>query len=208
MFIAAIIAVPFASRLSRSFELRMTEVTFDQTAQLFLRDCARRKPRLIANEPGPRDAGHYRVLRAQSSSVPNALAALMLEARDLTGGKPHIYFEWTEGNPLANFARFLLFGAGEVAPVTREVAREPSRTAPAVRRPRAVTRGRRRQREAGVAQADGGGVICATRRWLPNGSRKPKSMPYGCTVGSSGRSTPRSLSSAWVLWASSVWKNR
>jgi hypothetical protein len=170
LFIAAIIAVSFASRLSRSFELRVTEVDFDRTAQLFLRDCSRRKLRLIANEPGARDAEEYRtklvatakehdlpdsdvvfvevevtdpsefegalhvrglvlheqyrVLRVESSSVPNALAALMLEARDLTGARPHIYFEWTEGNPLANFARFLLFGVGEVAPVTREVLRE------------------------------------------------------------------------------------
>ena len=40
-----------------------------------------------------------------------------------------MYFEWTEGNPARNFLRFLLFGAGEVAPVTREVLRraEPER---------------------------------------------------------------------------------
>ncbi|WP_345677839.1 hypothetical protein [Yinghuangia aomiensis] len=31
---------------------------------------------------------------------------------------------WTEGNPLADFLRFFLFGQGEVAPVTREVLRE------------------------------------------------------------------------------------
>ncbi|WP_030196130.1 APC family permease [Streptomyces sp. NRRL S-87] len=66
----------------------------------------------------------YRVLTVESSSVPNALAALLLHARDLTGTRPHVYFEWTEGNPFANFLRFFLFGQGEIAPVTREVLRE------------------------------------------------------------------------------------
>ncbi|MFF0479185.1 amino acid transporter [Streptomyces sp. NPDC004284] len=66
----------------------------------------------------------YRVLTVESSSIPNALAALLLHARDLTGVRPHIYFEWTEGNPFANFLRFFLFGQGEIAPVTREVLRE------------------------------------------------------------------------------------
>ncbi|WP_416873842.1 amino acid transporter [Kitasatospora sp. SC0581] len=66
----------------------------------------------------------YRVLALESSSVPNALAALLLEVRDLTGQQPHIYFEWTEGNPFAQFLRFFLFGQGEIAPVTREVLRE------------------------------------------------------------------------------------
>jgi hypothetical protein len=66
----------------------------------------------------------YRVLTLESSSVPNALAALLLHVRDETGQRPHIYFEWTEGNPMANFLRFFLFGQGEVAPVTREVIRE------------------------------------------------------------------------------------
>ncbi|MFF3837381.1 amino acid transporter [Streptomyces sp. NPDC001930] len=66
----------------------------------------------------------YRVLTVESSSVPNALAALLLHARDLTGVRPHVYFEWTEGNPFANFLRFFLLGQGEVAPVTREVLRE------------------------------------------------------------------------------------
>ncbi len=66
----------------------------------------------------------YRVLTLESSSVPNALAALLLQVRDLTGQQPHIYFEWTEGNPFAQFLRFFLFGQGEIAPVTREVLRE------------------------------------------------------------------------------------
>jgi hypothetical protein len=66
----------------------------------------------------------YRVLTLESSSIPNALAALLLHVRDSTGCIPHIYFEWTEGNPFTNFLRFFLFGQGEVAPVTREVLRE------------------------------------------------------------------------------------
>ncbi|MDH6539794.1 amino acid transporter [Streptomyces sp. SPB4] len=71
----------------------------------------------------------YRVLTLESSTVPNALAALLLHVRDDTGQRPHVYFEWTEGNPMANFLRFFLFGQGEVAPVTREVIRaaEPDR---------------------------------------------------------------------------------
>ena len=71
----------------------------------------------------------YRVLRLSSSAVPNALAALLLTIRDRSGRRPHIYFEWTEGNPAANFVRYLIFGQGEVAPVTREMLRqaEPDR---------------------------------------------------------------------------------
>jgi hypothetical protein len=68
--------------------------------------------------------GRYRVLTLDGTSIPNSLAALLLHVRDLTGAKPHIYFEWTEGSPFANFLRFFLFGQGEVAPVTREVLRE------------------------------------------------------------------------------------
>ncbi|MEU6968866.1 amino acid transporter [Kitasatospora aureofaciens] len=74
--------------------------------------------------------GRYRVLTLESSSIPNAIAALALTVRDRTGQRPHLYFEWTEGNPFAQFLRFFLFGQGEVAPVTREVLREaePDRT--------------------------------------------------------------------------------
>jgi hypothetical protein len=72
---------------------------------------------------------HYRVLSVTGASVPNTLAALLLDVRDRTGVRPHVYFEWTEGNPVLNLLRFLLFGVGEVAPLTREVLRraEPDR---------------------------------------------------------------------------------
>ena len=142
----------------------------DRTAQLFVRDAARRTIRLVANEPNERDAheyvekrresirdyglnetddiifveitvtdpsafasrldvrghvmhGHYRVLTMEGTNVPNALAALVLHVRDVTGRRPHLYLEWTEGNPVANLARFLFLGVGEVAPTTREVLR-------------------------------------------------------------------------------------
>ena len=76
----------------------------------------------------------YRVLTLEATSIPNALAALLLHVRDTTGCTPHIYFEWTEGGPFTNFLRFFLFGHGEVAPVTREVLREAEPDPP--RRPR------------------------------------------------------------------------
>jgi hypothetical protein len=176
LFILAIIGVSFASRLTRAFELRTLEVRMDSRAETFVRDCARRSIRLVANEPDLRDKheyrqkieqivddndlpdakdiifvevtvtdpsdfesaldvhgevlhGAYRVLTMEAATVPNALAALLLHIRDVTGARPHIYFEWEEGNPIPNLTRFLLFGVGEVAPVTREVLRraEPDR---------------------------------------------------------------------------------
>ncbi|MEU6007674.1 amino acid transporter [Streptomyces sp. NPDC047453] len=170
-FIAGIILVSLLSRLARSFELRVTNVTLDAMAERFVRDIASRKIRFIAKEPERQakseyrdkieqirsdsdipltedfvfvevtvtdpsefEAGltvhgevrhdRYRVLALESAAVPNALAALLLHVREMTGRTPHIYFEWTEGNPFANFLRFFLFGLGEVAPVTREVLRE------------------------------------------------------------------------------------
>jgi hypothetical protein len=65
----------------------------------------------------------YRILRMESSAVANAIAAVLLHLRDLTGKRPHIYFDWTEGSPVAHLLRYLIFGSGEVAPVTREVLR-------------------------------------------------------------------------------------
>jgi hypothetical protein len=169
-FIAAIVTVSIASRLTRAFELRTTDIRLDAKAELFVRDAAHRTIRFVANEPDARDRaeyrqkidqivddndlpdandiifvevkltdpsdfetvldvhgqvmhGSYRVITIESPSIPNALAAFLLHVRDTTGVRPHIYFEWTEGNPALHFARFLFFGVGEVAPVAREVLR-------------------------------------------------------------------------------------
>ena len=176
-FIAGILAVSLASRLTRSFELRTTDVRLDATADLFLRDCARRTIRLVANEPDARDREEYddklSQIRTDHDLAPDADVIFVevtvtdpsdfetgplevhgrgdarrapgahprvalgadraghpaLHVRERTGVTPHIYFEWTEGNPAVNLLRFLLFGVGEVAPVTREVLRraEPRR---------------------------------------------------------------------------------
>ncbi|MBP1160955.1 hypothetical protein JOE46_003114 [Rhodococcus sp. PvR099] len=65
----------------------------------------------------------FRVLTVRSAAIPNSIAAILLDIRDLTGTVPHVYFEWTEGNPVRNLLQFLFFGHGEVASVTREVLR-------------------------------------------------------------------------------------
>ncbi len=66
----------------------------------------------------------YRILRTQAPAVPNAIAGFLLYLRDETGKIPHVYFGWSEGNPLMYLARYILFGEGDTAPVTREILRQ------------------------------------------------------------------------------------
>jgi len=65
----------------------------------------------------------YKILRVSSSNVPNTIAAMLLHIRDVTGKQRHIYFAWMEGSPVGTIFRYLFLGAGDVAPVTREVLR-------------------------------------------------------------------------------------
>lgn len=171
-FILGIVAVSLVSRVSRTTELRVHRIEFDETARRFITDTLEFDGRinLIANRPHARDAAEYlekealqrqnnpvpgtadvifleiditdpsgfsdilevrgievdghRVLRADSPAAPNAIAAILLALRDATGVRPHAYFEWSEGNPLAHLMRYLLLGRGDTAPVVREIIRE------------------------------------------------------------------------------------
>jgi hypothetical protein len=72
----------------------------------------------------------HKILRVESPSVANAIAALLLKIRDEWGVMPHIYFAWAEGNPFYFLFRYLISGEGDVPPVTREILRraEPDRS--------------------------------------------------------------------------------
>ncbi|WP_246269010.1 amino acid transporter [Acrocarpospora macrocephala] len=67
----------------------------------------------------------FRILRMESPTVANSIAALLLHLRDETGMIPHVYFHWAaEGNPIGALLRYLVFGGGDIPPLTREVLRQ------------------------------------------------------------------------------------
>ena len=66
----------------------------------------------------------FRVLRTESPAVPNAIAAFLLYLRNKTGKLPHVYFGWSEGNPISYLLKYIAFGEGDTAPVTHEVLRQ------------------------------------------------------------------------------------
>jgi len=73
--------------------------------------------------------GNHAVLRAESAVIANAIAAFLIHLERSTGKPPHVYFHWTEGNPVGNLLRFLVLGEGDVAPLVHEVLRRAVRDA-------------------------------------------------------------------------------
>ena len=66
----------------------------------------------------------FSVLRGEASVIPNAIAALLLRIRDMTGKIPHVYFHWGEQHPAALLFNYLVLGQGDVGGMTREVLRQ------------------------------------------------------------------------------------
>lgn len=66
----------------------------------------------------------FHIMRTESPAVPNAIAAFLLFLRNETGKLPHVYFGWSEGNPVSYLLKYIAFGEGDTAPVTHEVLRQ------------------------------------------------------------------------------------
>ncbi|RFA14523.1 amino acid transporter [Subtercola boreus] len=83
LFILAILVVSLVSRVQRSFQLRATSVTLDETALEFLRADAERKViHLIANEPDDGSALEYRIKNKEErhdSHIPNTAKIIFIE---------------------------------------------------------------------------------------------------------------------------------
>jgi hypothetical protein len=71
---------------------------------------------------GRRD-GDNRILHARSAVVANSFAALLIYLERTTGCIPHVYFHWSDVNPVTNVMRFIFLGEGDTAPLTHEVLR-------------------------------------------------------------------------------------
>jgi hypothetical protein len=65
----------------------------------------------------------YQILRCANPAVPNAIAAVLLEIRDITKKIPNAYFNWTEGHPVGYTIKYIFLGEGETATLTREILR-------------------------------------------------------------------------------------
>jgi hypothetical protein len=67
--------------------------------------------------------GTNRILHARSAAIANSIAALLIYLKQATGCIPHVYFHWTDVNPVINIARYIFLGEGDTAPLTHEVLR-------------------------------------------------------------------------------------
>ena len=73
------------------------------------------------------EVGGFHILQVSGVAIPNSLAALLLHLRDMTGKRPHAYFNWSEGSPVLYLIKYILSGQGDIAPVTHEVLRQAER---------------------------------------------------------------------------------
>lgn len=123
--ILGILVISLASRVTRTTELRVERIEFDGAARQFITDPSEFSE--VLRVRGVDVAGH-RVLRAQSPAAPNAIAAILLALRDCTGVRPHAYFEWSEGNPIAHLMRYLFLGRGTPLPSSARLSAKMKRT--------------------------------------------------------------------------------
>jgi hypothetical protein len=71
---------------------------------------------------GLRD-GSNQIFHARSAAVANSIAALLIYLKQGTECIPHVYFHWTDVNPVINGMRYVFLGEGDTAPLTHEVLR-------------------------------------------------------------------------------------
>ncbi|HEY0692359.1 MAG TPA: amino acid transporter [Kribbella sp.] len=101
-FVVAIILTSLISRATRSLELRVTEIHFDEEARRILAEAAAaREIRIIANEPDTRDEAEYREKEAEQreiSNLPDDVPILFLEVTltDASQFESELYVEGEE----------------------------------------------------------------------------------------------------------------
>jgi hypothetical protein len=101
-FIGAIILTSLISRATRSLELRVTEIHFDEEARRILAEAAATgEIRIIANEPDSRDEAEYREKEAEQreiSNLPDDAPVIVLEVTltDASQFESELYVEGEE----------------------------------------------------------------------------------------------------------------
>ena len=109
----------------------------------------------------------YQVLDVHGPVLPNTIATVLLHIRDVTGRMPHVYFRWTEGNPVVNQSPEL--------PVPRRGRNRPCH-------PRSPTRSRTRRHQTALGAR---GID------IPSGSRSPEEGPCRASLVKKEGSEPR-----------------